>query len=101
MAGELGSGLGIDRRFVGHQGARAVFVGYDDLANGLGGHIGDMAWVSAAFALDQGDNGLLRRGLAVCAVLGLAADIDFVSLDHLVCAAESARRGMAVIVHCL
>ena len=43
---------------------------------------------NATVTLDQRQNGFLRRGFAVSAVLGLAADISLIGLDNLVLPAK-------------
>ncbi len=63
-------------------------VRHDQPANVLRIDVGNVEAANVAVALDKGDNGLLRSGLAGGAVLGLAADIGFIGLNNGVGATE-------------
>ena len=54
---------------------------------------GHMERANVAVALDQREHSLLRRGLAMGAVLGFAADIGFVGFHHLVLTAKRRKIG--------
>ena len=88
VARELAADAGIDHALVRHEVRGAVNVGNDQAAKVLRVDVGDVEAANVALALDQSDNGLLGRGLAGGAVLGLAADIGFIGLDKGIRAAE-------------
>src|ERR1700733_6685579 len=79
--GELLTNRPVDIRLIAHERAFAAGVGNDQWAHVFRCHVGDMEGASASVALNQSDNRLLWRWLAVSAVLRLAADIGFVNLD--------------------
>jgi hypothetical protein len=87
---------GVNGAFIGHDEGRAVDIGNDQRADIARADIGNMERAGDAFALDKGDNGFLLRGLACGAVLGLAADIDFIGFDNVACAVDGAGRGRTV-----
>ncbi len=93
MRGELAAKLRVDIGLVCHQSAAAAHMLDDDRWDGFGSHVRDVERRNASVAPDKADNGLLRRRLAVRAVLAFAANVGFIDLDNLVRPAKSAVSG--------
>src|SRR3546814_9579802 len=61
MPGKLSADRRIDRTFIGHEIRFAARVCYEDRAQCLGVHLGNVKGAHFAIALDQCENGLLFR----------------------------------------
>jgi hypothetical protein len=98
VAGELPTDGPVNRAFIGHQIAGAIYIRDHDRSESLCGYVRDVEAADPAIALDQRQHCGLRRDLAF-AVCGLATDESLVALDNLICAAERAGIGDAKLSH--
>ena len=97
VADELAAYLNVGTGFIGHKVAFAVDLSNQDRAQGLGIDGGDVERVHLAVAFHKSEHGFLFRWRAKGAVLGLAADKGFISLNNLVRTAQRAKVG--VVTH--
>jgi hypothetical protein len=88
----------VNRAFIGHQIAGAIYIRGHDRPESLCGYVRDMEAADSAIPLDQRQHCGLRRDLAF-AVSGLATDESLVALDNLICAAERTGAGDAEFSH--
>ena len=94
---ELGADLAVHRALIRREGGRLVGVPGDDRLDVLRRDVGHVEGAHATVTLNQRQDSLLRRGRAMGADLGLAADVGLIGLYDLVSAAEEVDRG--VVAH--
>src|SRR3546814_17042663 len=91
MPGKLSADRRIDRTFIGHEISFAARVCYEDRAQCLRVHLGNVKGAHFAIALDQCEHGLLFADrLSPLGVLGFSAALSFRVFDNLILTLDGA-----------